>query len=157
MLIAKGYAPLFFLADGSERRGPRGSALLHDESGESWPYASGLVMPFSRRGADDCEDDLAQRYFGDDYVVRCATVALPPRALEEWSEVGEVASAEYRREGSEHAGYYEHDFGHAEHSGLFSFFKKSPGKLPLLYARRGALRIELGSGAVWNWRGIVSP
>lgn len=157
MLIAKGYAPVFFLASGGQRRGLRGAALLHDESGERWPYTSGLVMPFSRRGAEDCNDDLAQRYFGDDYVVRCASVDLPPRSLKEWHRLGEVSRAKYRREGAEHAGHYEHDFGEDEGGGFFSFFKKSPGKLPILYSREGALRIELGPGAVWNWRGIVSP
>ena len=146
MLIAKGFSPRFTLASGDERRAVRGAALLHDERGDDWPYSSGLVMRFTRRG-DSCDDDLAQKYFGDGYALRCGAVTLPPRDLREWDAIGEVSRIEYTRRGDSHPGLYEHTFG--EQRFLFS-----SGALPILYVRGDALRLELGSGATWDWRGI---
>lgn len=149
MLIAKGFSPRFFLASGSERHAVRGAALLHDERGDDWPYSSGLVMRFTRKG-DACADDLAQKYFGEGYALRCGAVVLPPKDLREWDVVGEVSRIEYKRKGTSYPGEFQHTFG--EQRFLFS-----SGALPLLYVRGDAMRLELGSNARWSWRGIERP
>jgi hypothetical protein len=151
LLIAKGFAPAFTLATGGERRAPQGAALLHDESGDDWPYESGLVMRFNRAGKE-CDDALAEKYFGEGYALRCGAVRLPPRDLREWDPLGDVTRLEYVRRGFAHPGDYEHTFGRV---GVMRWLFGAA--LPILYARGAALRLELGRGAEWNWRGIVSP
>ena len=153
MLIAKGFSPRFFLSDGSLRRAARGAALLHDETGERWPYASGLVLKI-RRDDESCDDEIAQRYFGDDHPLRCGSIAVPPRDLGEWRLVGPVDRAEYRRTGTSYPGEYEHEF--KRRKSFFSFIH-GRSELPLLYARGDAMRLELGPSCLWSWRGIVSP
>ena len=160
MLIVKGLSPRFFLADGTERRGPQGASLLHDESSQSWPYSSGLVMRFDKRG-EPCDDEYARRYYGGDYEIHCGTIELPPKSISAWHLVGEVERAEYTRPGLIEPGRYEHTFGEHEEPGILdriaSFFHAAEGQLPKLYEREHALRLELGPGAVWSWRGIVWP
>ena len=147
MLVAKGYSPIFFLADGSTKRPVRGAALLHDPSGDVWPYASGLVIRFSKDGRD-CDDETAREYFGDEHPLKRGSVTLPPVSLDSWTHVGEVKRIEYVRKGTEHPGLFEHTF--KEKRGLIFAW----GGLPNLYARGDSMRLELTPGTSWDWRGI---
>jgi len=150
MLIAKGFRCRFFLEQGGSRYG---SVMLHDETGEWWPYSSGLVVPSFRRLGKPLEDKAAQKYYGDDYPLKEGSVTLPPKELSEWREVGRVVKAHYDRRGDVEPGPYEHEFGH----GFTLFRALAGGGLPMLYARGANLRLELGPGAEWSWRGIVRP
>lgn len=147
MLIVKGFRCRFFLEGGSSRSG---NVLLHDESGDDWPYTSGLIVPGFQRLGEPCDDKQAQRYYGADYDLRCGRVELPPRDLEDgWEEIGRVVRVHYDRRGEVEPGPYEHEFGEG---GLFRIVMG--GGFPRLYRRESAMRIELGRGAVWDWRGI---
>ena len=138
MLIAKGYAPSFKLDTGKTVRAPRGAALLHDPTGRAWPSCSGLVLTFAKSGKET-KDSAAEEYLGRAPKLGEATV--PPKALSGWQRVGEVEVVNYRRIGNHAASYYH----------------PIEGGKAVLYRRGRALRIELGSGCVWNWRGIVTP
>lgn len=150
MLIAKGSNVRIVLEDGNIRRGP---SLLHDESGEDWPYASGLITGFVKTQRP-CDDKIARRYFGGDYEIRTGRIELPPRDLSQWREVGLVKEAFYTRRG-DHEGPYRHEFGERRLFGIFRL--PGRGRLPVLYERGSAMRLELGPRAHWDWHGIVSP
>lgn len=137
MIVAKGYAVTLTLEDGQKLRGP---ALLHDESGKDWPSCSSLVAAF-RKTQEHLKD--VRGYFGAVYQVRRGELQLPPRDLSAWTRVGAATEITYSRHG-EHADDYYHPFG-----------EKSA--LPIVYRRGGVLRIELGRGCKWNWRGIIRP
>ena len=140
MLIAKGYSASFKMEGGGTVRGAPGAALLHDPTGRTWPSCSGLVLPF-RKTRQPLEDAEAAKYFGEG-PLRGELVGLPPKALREWRRLGEVREVLYRRTGR-----------HAD-----SFFHPiAEGKRVMLYRRGRALRLELGGGCTWNWRGIVKP
>jgi hypothetical protein len=138
MLIAKGYAPSFKMVEGGTIRGGRGAALLHDPTGRAWPSCSGFIIAFSK-GGKETKDSAAEEYLGRAPKLGEATV--PPKALSSWKRVGEVETVNYRRIGNHAASYYH----------------PIEGGRAVLYRRGHALRIELGSGCVWNWRGIVKP
>lgn len=150
MLFAAGSSVRFVLTTGRSRRG---KILLHDEAGDSWPSSSGLVVPgFKHLGRDlAISDEYAQRYYGDSYVLKRGSVRLPPKPLSQWKEIGRVKEAFYVRRGDIEPGPKKHVFGE---SILFKLLGK---KLPRLYKHGQYMRLELGEGAVWNWRGIVSP
>jgi hypothetical protein len=150
LLIAKGFRCRFFLEEGGSRRG---AVLLHDEDGEAWPYTSGLIVPSFRRLGEPCDDRAAQRYYGDDYPLKEGVVTLPPRDLRRWEAVGPVNVAHYDRRGDVEPGPKEHEFG----AGYSLFRALGGGALPVLYKLGPNMRLELGNGAVWNWRGIVRP
>jgi hypothetical protein len=150
MLIAKGYAPVFVFKNGSTRRG---RVLLHDEGGESWPYSSGLVVPSFKREGKPCDDAKAKAYYGSSYRLKEGSITLPPRDLSAWRPVGEVRRADYDRRGHIEPGPKKHAFGQVR-SPLFLWRR---GGHPILYVYRSFMRIELGSGCEWDWRGIVHP
>lgn len=147
MLIAKGHSVVLFLADGSTRRPVRGAALLHDPSGEVWPYASGLMVKFTR-GSSECDDPEAREYFGDEHPLKQGSVTLPPVSLDGWTYLGEVKRIEYVRKGTDHHGLFEHTFKD-RHGLIFAW-----GGLPNLYGRGDAMRLELTPGTKWDWAGI---
>ena len=138
MLIAKGYGVSFEMKQGPVVRAPAGAALLHDPTGKHWPSCSGLVMRFTKTNRP-IHDDAAKEYLGIE--PRAGSITTPPRRLSEWKRVGDVAVINYRRIG-EHADSYYHPIERGA---------------AVLYRRPGALRVELGGGCVWNWRGIVKP
>jgi hypothetical protein len=138
MLIAKGYSPSFEMVAGKIVRAPKGAALLHDPTGRAWPSCSGLVMTFTK-GGGPIEDRDAEDYLGVGPLR--GSLEVPPKALREWKPLGEVEVVNYRRIGKHAAPYYH----------------PIEGGKALLYRRGRALRIELGSGCVWSWRGIVRP
>ena len=148
MLIAKGFHCRFFLTDppGGSRRG---AILLHDEDGEAWPYSSGLVVPSFTRSGKPCDDEAARRYYGDDYALKQGRVELPPKDITRWRKIGQVETVWYTRRGDVEPGPYEHEF---QGAGLFG-----GGDLPMLHSIGPYLRLELGKGSKWNWRGIVKP
>jgi|SRR5579872_5223231 len=146
MLIAKGYAVEVKMGGRWERL--RGSAL-HDSAGDKWPSDSILVCAF--RPAREKFFDEAADYFGEGYYGAHGKVELPPKALSRWSEIGEVSGIRYSRD-YEYEGDYEHPFGESLFSMLFNDEK------PVLYSRAQRYhRLELGSVAVWDWKGIVRP
>ena len=147
MLLAKGWAVALTLESGRKVRGAHGAALLHDESGRDWPKCSGLVMPV-RKTKRPLSDSNAKRYFGNEYNVREAVVTLPTQQLSAWDLIGHVTQIDYSR-----LGQYEDDFYHP--FSRTGWIWKSP--YPRLYRLDRKLRLDLGSGCVWNWRGIVTP
>jgi hypothetical protein len=144
MLIAKGYKVTVVLESGRHVTAPAAYALLHDPAGRDWPRCSALVAPF-RKGGGEIRNREAESYFGS--RPREGSVSVPPRALSVWRRVGAAVQILYsrRRPGNlpaAHKADYEHPF--------------KEGKATL-YRRGRELRIELGRGCVWNWRGFVTP
>jgi len=144
MLIAKGYKVTLVLEAGRRVAAPASYALLHDPAGRDWPRCSALVAPF-RKGGGQIENSEAKSYFGSD--PRAGSVTMPARSLSGWRRVGAVEQILYsrRRPGNlpaSHKADYEHPF--------------KEGKATL-YRRGRLLRVELGPGCVWNWRGFVTP
>ena len=142
MLIAKGYSPSFEMKEGGTIRASLGAALLHDPTGHAWPSCSGLVMPFARRRAPlerDVDIGDAEEYFGRKPLIGHVTV--PSKALTGWRSLGAIEVINYRRVGRHKASYY-----HPIEKGTATLYRK--GRL---------LRVELGRGCEWTWRGIVKP
>ena len=156
MLLAAGTHVHFCLWGGSSRRG---KVLLHDESGSDWPASSGLVVPAFNKLGLELDDDQAQRYYGSDYVLKQGSIRLPDVDLTKWRRVARVKEAFYTRLGdlASTPDSPKKRKNHKFKPKKISFFSSKRGELPVLYARGRFLRIELGDGAVWNWRGIVSP
>jgi hypothetical protein len=146
VLIAKGYRVRFVLFGNRSVRAPAGYALLHDPSGHAWPKCSGLCAPFTKT-KETVDDREARSYFGFfSDAPGLGKLVLPPKDLGSWKRVGEVDEILYTRARpnrlrSSHQADYFHPF---------------EGKA-VLYRRGRLLRIELGRGCVWNWRGIVRP
>ena len=133
----------FKLANGKTVKAPGGYGLLHDPSGRDWAKCSGLVCSFSK-GGDEIDDAAARDYFG--HTPREGTMRLPPRSLSAWRKLGVAVEILYTR--------------------------RRPGKLPAenqdkyyhpfkgtatVYRLGRMLRVELGPGCEWNYRGIVRP
>lgn len=153
MLVAKGSSVWMKLDDGREvlTRG----AMLHDESGHSWPKNSLLFASFKRLGtpATDAQAKGAPRnYLGRGYSVSVGRVELPPKVLSAWTEVGPVKRVEYVRGGSKAPGGFYHNFGERRLAGLFR-----SGKHPVLYKHKSMYRLELGSNSIADDRGLVFP
>lgn len=146
MLIAKGYDVGFKLE--GERDlilPPKSYAMLHDPSGVDWPKCSVLVAPF-KRGGEPVRNKLAEEYFH--YRPRRGRIALPPRDVLAWIELGPVKEIDYWRPGEEYEGEWWHPFGEA------GFLFKS--HLPILHRFGRMMRLELGHCTL-NWRGFVYP
>jgi hypothetical protein len=141
MLIAKCYATALHLDGGGTVR-PSGAALMHDPTGRHWPKTSCLIASFQRRGGPlKSPTDEQKAWATDPAMVRMGVVETPSRTLEGWKFVGRVNRIDYTRHGA-HADKYTHEF-------------KEPH--PRLYRRGRVLRLELGRGAEFNWRGFVNP
>jgi hypothetical protein len=144
MLICKGFAVSFKLASGKTVKAPGGYGLLHDPGGKDWAKCSGLIAPFSK-GGSEIDDAKAKDYFG--HTARGGELKLPPRSLGEWKKLGVVSEILYtrRRPGrlpADHQDRYYHPISNGTAT---------------LYRRGRMLRIELGPGCDWSYRGIVSP
>lgn len=150
MIAAKGYDVSVVLVGGKTVKAPRGAALLHDEDGAAWPRCSALIALFrTTREPLGATPQWVRGYFGAAHTLRRGSVVLPPRSLSGWTLVGRCESVDYRREGV-HADEYTHPFG--ERGGATWLTRH-----PKLFRLGRDLRIELGRGCVWNWRGIVRP
>jgi hypothetical protein len=141
MLIAKCYAVTMHLKDGGVVRAPKGAALLHDPTGKFWPKTSCLISTFTRAGKKlDEPKDEERAWAVDPDAVREGSLNTPPRRGAGWVRVGNVISIDYTRKGT-HGDQFEHEF-----------------KRPVALFRRGrVMRLELGKGAVFNWRGFCNP
>src|SRR4029077_14696518 len=101
-----------------------------------------LVATFARRGGRGKKaTDEERAWATDPSMVRMGVVETPNRTLDVWKFVGRVNRIDYTRHGA-HADKYTHEF-------------KEPH--PRLYRRGRVLRLELGRGAVFNWKGFVFP
>jgi hypothetical protein len=173
MLAAKGYKTTLFLESGRRVR-PRG-AMLHDESGDDWPYTSILFHPFTRGGGwnDREEDEAAQDQFAIDYfgyTPRPGRLELPDdENIADWDALGEVRRINYYRPGGLPAasnsffdlidiwrrpeknfrGHYEHEFKDG-----WLIFKTG---LPRLFKRNAVYCLEFPPWSTINWRGFVTP
>lgn len=146
MLIAKGFRVRFVMKDGRKISPPPSYALLHDESGTHWNYSSSLVMPISTSNQDpDAQDSHARTYFSATPLEGSAE--LPPKSLSQWEPLGVIAEVLYtRRRPRNLPGANQDDYFHPIEKGTAR-----------LYKRGRIYRMELGSNALWNWRGIVRP
>ena len=142
MLIAKCYATALHLDGGGTIR-PSGAALMHDPTGRHWPKTSCLIASFRRTGKPiQKPTDEATAWATDPSMVKMGIANTPGRSLDGgWKFVGRVNRIDYTRHGA-HADKYTHEF-------------KAPH--PRLYRKGRVLRLELGRGAVFNWRGFVNP
>ena len=146
MLIAKGFRVKFVLKTGRRVNPPASYALLHDEAGTHWPYSSALVLPITTSKSDpEASDGHAKTYFSADPLE--GSVDLPPRTLSRWESLGEIAEVQYtRRRPRNLPAANQDDYFHPIEKGVAR-----------LYRLGRAYRMELGSNALWNWRGIVRP
>jgi hypothetical protein len=152
VLICKGHNVGFKLQTGRMVRAS--GSMLHDPSGDSWPKDSVLVASFRRNGRTATDEEKAgdpKNYLGRQYEAHIGSVSLPPRSLDQWKRVGEIATVYYERPGTRAPGRFYHHFGKRR---LEAFFKK--GKA-VLYKRGSAYRVQMGDGAVFSDRGIVFP
>lgn len=128
--------------DGGGTIRPRGAALMHDPTGRHWPKTSCLIASFNRTGKPLSKPtDEATAWATDPSFVKMGAVDTPSRTLDGWKFLGRVERIDYTRKGA-HADMYTHEF-------------KSPH--PRLYRKGNVLRLELGRGAVFSWRGFVTP
>lgn len=146
-LIAKGRGVTFELTNGDEVH--CSGAMMHDPSGRWWPSKSVLVGPARLRESKIEIEGDARAYFGrsDGHVGRVNT---PPKALGDWSYLGEVADIFYTRSGRR-SGYYRHSFN----EGLMALLRGK--KRVRLYKRGRFYRLELPRGAQLDDRGFVQP
>jgi hypothetical protein len=153
VLVCKGKRVRFVMKGGRSVRA-RGS-MLHDPSGRAWGRCSVLVASFTpgtRRATDAELRGEPRDYFGKSYSALVGRIALPPKALSEWKRVGEVERIYYWRTGTRAPGPFQHPFGKRRAEFLFV-----AGKLPVLYHRGGAYRLELGNMCAIDDRGLVYP
>lgn len=155
MFIRKGTSVWFKLEDGKRVSAPRGAALLHDPSGKQWNKCSALVAPFRTnvRPATEAEMKGApSEYLGRSYRASVGTLEVPPRRLSEWERIGVVKEIRYTRGGTKAPGKFFHPFN--KRVLMFAF---TAGDRAVLYRRGNAMRLEMGSGCIWDDRGIVRP
>lgn len=86
--------------------------------------------------------------------VRLGRVTFPSRTIGGWSCIGRARGIDYSRYG-EYDDDYEHEF--KAHASLVDWILGRKKTLPTLYRKGRVMRIELGRGSVFNWRGFVTP
>lgn len=126
-------------------------AGLHDETGRYWPKCSVLVSSFNKLDTPVDPNDEAADYFGADFETLEGRMKLPPRAISEWTEVGEIKVIYYVRDGDYAPGGYHHKIGVRRLWNLWQTGKS------FLYRRGRAHRVELGAGCIVDSRGVVKP
>lgn len=149
MLRAIGYKCDLHVEKGWAR--PRGP-MLYDPSGKAWPRCSLLFLPFQSGPVEKSPPSDVVDFYGDNYTVHRGHVSLPSRELSSWTRVGQAKEIEYTRPGTRAPGDYGHLFGKRRWQTLFRKYG-----LPVLYVSGSAYRLQLGSGCVIDWRGIVGP
>jgi hypothetical protein len=146
MLVCVGYDVDFELESSRVVRAPENAAMLYDKTGHQWPYTSLVVVPFRRLGKKaERGNRFAKAWFGRSYDLLEGSAAVPDRDMTAWREVGPVLRVFYTRGSGDQrearrAGDYEHDFSIR---GPFDFFTFRRPKLPMLYRRGAALRLEI--------------
>ncbi len=157
MLIDKGEDVGFLLEDGREINAPKSAGMLHDPTGRAWPKCSLLVMSYRRssKAADDKQIGRdARNYFGRDYEIGVSMIDTPPKALSQWTYVGDVQRVYYWRPGR-HQGSYRHDINKPK--GLVKLLFLFRGKMKARLYRRGrTYRLELDKCHLDD-RGLVRP
>lgn len=157
--ICKGFDVMFILTDGRKIFAPPNAGLLHDPNGAALPTSYGLVATFRpcRRDPGLVEYRGAPMdYLGGDYDASVECIVLPRG---EWRHVidadGEPARIDwiyYMRNGTRASGPFKHQFGVRRWQ---AFWRK--GELPYLYKAGSAYLLDLGEGAIWDYRGVVYP
>jgi hypothetical protein len=132
-------------------------SMLYDPSGEAWPRCSLLIMGFQRAGnPTDDVPKFTRKWFGDGYEFHEGRMTLPPKALTEWVEGPRLAGIVYERTGlREDADESYHPFG-GFGGVLGRLVPIRFGRLPILYRRGSAARVELGNCALTP-DGLISP
>lgn len=156
MLIRKG-KQASFKVEGRIVSATRGAWMLHDPSGKEWGKCSVLFLKVradhARPATDDEMSGAPRDYLGREHRGRVVEdVELPPRSLFSWTRVGSVDLIKYSRQGTKGPGRWHHPFGVRSASTLYR-----KGKLPVLYKRGDAMRLELGAGCHLDDRGYVYP
>jgi len=153
MLICKGKAVSFDLADGGKIDAPASCGMMHDPTGRYWKKTSVLVAPFEKLGDEVEGDKYSKDYLGRTHLTRAGDVRLPPRELSAWTYEGECVKVWYTRTGKKYGGRrFQHEFNKAGLQRLV----RGRGKARL-YSRGSVYRLELPRGAVLDARGIVWP
>ncbi len=153
MLIAKGKAVSFDMANGDEIDAPARSAMLHDPRGRFWKRTSILVAPFKRGSGETGGDADSKDYLGRTHLTRVGDVPLPPKELSAWTYEGECEKIWYTRHGAKHGGTR---FHHTFNKSLLGRLVKGRGKARL-YSRGSLYRLELPRGAIVDGRGFLWP
>lgn len=150
------------LDDGREVAAGERHGMLYDPTGQAWPSCSLLIAPFEQ-GHDEDDSTEGRAYFGRKAQVMRGEIALPPRDLAGWRQVGLVHEIYYERAGTRAPGRFRHKFNREiswlkPGLKLHALFNKKIAEGPaILYSRRGCLRVELPEGCVIDDRGIVLP
>lgn len=126
-------------------------AGLHDETGRYWPKCSVLISSFNKLDTPVDPNDEAADYFGADFETLEGRVTLPPKAISEWKEVGEIEVLFYVRDGLYAPGGYHHAIGKRR---MWNLWRSGEA---FLYRYGGAHRVELGKGCIVDSRGVVHP
>ena len=140
MILIKGRAVAFEMADGREIVCPRSYGMIHDPEGRDLPRCAVFVGPYTRTKKRVDLTDSAADYFGSGYDACQAEIDVPSGP---WKSQGEIAQIYYVRTGISHAGSYHHRF--AESATV------------RLSRCRSFYRVDLPRGCVVNWRGFVDP
>ena len=115
MLVSKGSHVGFKLAGKTRKKiwCPARAGMLHDPSGDSWPKCSVLVACYERgrkKPSREQYQGAPRDYLGRQYQARVGSIALPPRDLDQWQEIGELEEIYYLRPGTKAPGKYRHKF-----------------------------------------------
>jgi hypothetical protein len=138
------------MVEGGTIKAPASYAFLHDPAGKYWPSCSALIAPLDRRYDEEVSHGPGQQYFGHKPLAgETPDIGKLPsfKAISKWKYLGEIEEIYYTRMRPRGLPNYAKDrYKHPIENGR-----------ALLYRRGRMLRIELGSGCVWNWRGIIKP
>lgn len=158
MLIVKGSRVRLHMKEGGPLVRPAG-AMMHDPTGRHWPKNSLLIGPFTRGSEKPTEaqyEGAPKEYLGRKYNPHVGSVDLPPKALAEWEDVGEVTRIDYIRPGTKAPGGFRHEFGKPR--GFMHAVHLVKGKRrPRLRKCGRFYRLDLGPGAILDDRGIAFP
>jgi hypothetical protein len=152
-LINKGRACHFIMKEGPDVH--CGGGMLHDPSGRWWPKNSILCGPFKkvRAASDDEGSPQSTHYLGSSHRASIGVVDTPPRAISDWTYVGEVDEIRYTRMGRKRPGRYFHIFSKP---GALATIIKGKGKARL-YRHGRFCRLDLPRDAILDSRGLVWP
>lgn len=140
MILVKGRRVRLITIDDLEMAFPADYGMIHDPEGQYLHPSHIFIGPYRVVGGDVELEKSGRQYFGRGYRAREAEVNVPDGS---WAQAGEARRIIYERDRGNFANprSFAHDF-----------------KVPVPVDRcRRFHRIDLGDGAVVNWRGIVRP
>jgi hypothetical protein len=140
VILVKGRKVRLITVDDLEMAFPANYGMIHDPEGQYLPREHIYVGPYKVVGGEVELEKSGRQYFGRGYQARGAEVNVPDGP---WSAAGEARRIIYERDRGKFANArsFAHDF-----------------KRPVMVDRCGKFhRMDLGTGAVVSWRGIVSP